>query len=212
MTFRLARLVASIFLSAVAAHAQPCDDPAAVMQTRRAAEAQCACGAATGHRSYLSCVSRVAHEAVVSGVLSRRCKAAVMSCAHRSVCGKPGYVTCCRTTPKGMTTCAIRGSAHACLAHPPEGGHSFLSAFSSVCDACPGVCTALGVSVVPQGCGSILVTWSNADVSVTVVRSTDTKKWKTVLSASRIGQATFLDTGLQPSTTYYYRVTPLSHP
>jgi len=30
-----------------------------------------------------------------------------------------------------------------------------------------------------------------------------------VLSASRVGQATFLDTDLQPSTAYYYRVTPL---
>jgi len=31
-----------------------------------------------------------------------------------------------------------------------------------------------------------------------------------VLSASRVGQATFLDTHLQPSTAYYYRVTSLS--
>lgn len=66
-----------------------------------------------------------------------------------------------------------------------------------------------------QDCGSILVTWSNPDVSVTVVRSTDTVKWTTVLSASSVGEATFLDTRLEPSTTYYYRVyqvTPRSGP
>jgi len=137
MKLLLPCLVASLFFSAAAAHAKPCGNPARLVATWQAAEAQCACGAATRHRSYLSCVSRVAHEAVVSGALPRGCKAAVTSCAHRSVCGKPDHVTCCRTTSKGMTTCAIRRSARACLAHPPEGGHSYLSPFSSVCDACP---------------------------------------------------------------------------
>ena len=201
-------LVAGLVLSAAAAHAKPCDDLAAVMETRRAAEAQCRCGAATRHRSYISCVSRVARDAVVSGGLPPRCKAAVMSCAHRSVCGKADYVTCCRRTPDGMTTCAIRRSARACLAHPPKGGRSYLSSFSSVCDACPagGV---LGVSVMPQDCQSILVTWSDPDVAVVIDRSTDTRSWMSVLSPSRAGQAAFLDTNLQPSTAYYYRVTPL---
>lgn len=204
----LSRVVAGLVLSTAAAHAKPCDDPAAVMATRQAAEAQCPCGAATRHRSYVSCVSRVAHEAVVSGRLSPRCRAAVLSCAHRSVCGKPDYVTCCRTTPEGMTTCAIRRSARACIAHPPKGGRAYLSSFSSVCDACPpgGV---LGVSVMAQDCRSILVTWSSPEVSVTIARSADTASWTTVLSASRAGQATFLDTNLDPSTAYYYRVTPL---
>ena len=219
MKLLLPCLVASLFFSAAAAHAKPCGNPARLVATWQAAEAQCACGAATRHRSYLSCVSRVAHEAVVSGALPRGCKAAVTSCAHRSVCGKPDHVTCCRTTSKGMTTCAIRRSVRACLAHPPEGGHSYLSSFSSVCDACPaGVCTSpttsttLGVSAMPQDCRSILVRWSNPEVSVTIARSTDNATWTTVLSASRVGQASFLDTDLQPSTAYYYRVTPLPGP
>jgi len=55
-----------------------------------------------------------------------------------------------------------------------------------------------------------LVTWSNPEVSVTIGRSTDNATWTTVLSASRVGEATFLDTDLQPLTAYYYRVTPLS--
>ncbi len=63
-----------------------------------------------------------------------------------------------------------------------------------------------------EDCRSILVTWSNPEVSVTIGRSTDNATWTTVLSASRVGQATFLDTDLQPSTAYYYRVTLLSGP
>jgi hypothetical protein len=218
MKLPLAPLVAGLFLFAATAHAKPCDNPAAVVVTRQAAEAQCACSSAASHRSYMLCVLRVARQAVVSGALSPRCKAAVMSCAQRSVCGKPDSVTCCRTTPKGTTTCGIRRSARACLAHPPEGGHSYVSPFSSVCDACPaGVCTSttsttLGVSAMPQDCRSILVRWSNPNVSVTVLRSTDNATWTTVLSASRVGQATFVDTDLQPSTAYYYRVIPLPGP
>jgi len=213
MKLPLLRLVPGLFLSAAAAHAEPCADPAAIAALRQAAETQCACGAATGHRSYMSCVSRVAHEAVVAGVLSSRCKAAVIRCAHRSVCGKRGSVTCCRTTPNGMTTCAIRRSARACLTHAPKGGHAYLSSSPSVCDACPeGVCSSLGVSAMPRDCGSVLITWSNPDVPVTILRSTDNATWTTVLSTSVVGQATFLDTTVQPSTAYYYRVGPRSDP
>jgi len=61
-----------------------------------------------------------------------------------------------------------------------------------------------------EDCRSMLVTWSNPEVSVPIGRSTDNATWTTVLSASRVGEATFLDTDLQPLTAYYYRVTPLS--
>jgi hypothetical protein len=61
-----------------------------------------------------------------------------------------------------------------------------------------------------EDCGSMLITWSNPDVPVSVSRSTDKMNWTTVLRASEIGQATFRDTGLEPSTAYHYRVTPLS--
>jgi hypothetical protein len=139
----LACLFASLPLCLAAAHAKPCQNPSAVAATREAAEAQCACASATRHHRYMSCVSRVAHEAAASGTLPRRCRAAVMSCARRSVCGKPRYVTCCRTTARGTTTCAIKRSADACLAHPPKGGQAYLSPFSSACDACPdGDCTS----------------------------------------------------------------------
>ncbi len=134
----LAPLVASLLLSGGPAQAKPCHNAAAVTETRRAAEAQCGCVAATLHGSYMSCVSHVAHDAVVSGALRRRCKAAVRSCEQRSICGRPGYVTCCRTTAKGMTRCAIKRSARACLADPPKGGQAYATTFLSLCDACPG--------------------------------------------------------------------------
>jgi len=68
------------------------------------------------------------------------------------------------------------------------------------------------VSAIAEDCRSVLVRWSNPEVSVTIARSTDNATWTTVLSASRVGQATFLDTHLRPSTAYYYRVTSLSGP
>src|SRR5579862_207560 len=210
------RLVAGIFLSAAAVHAKPCADSAAVVSTRQAVEARCSCAPATRRHGYLSCVSKVAHEAVVSGALSPACAAAVMGCAHRSVCGRPDHVICCHSRGKGRTTCAIRRSSRACLGHQPKGGHSYLSPFSSVCDACPaGGCgpttpTTLGVSAMAEDCRSMLITWSNPDVPVSVSRSTDNVNWTTVLGASSMGQATFRDTDLEPSTTYHYRVTPLS--
>jgi len=102
----LAGLIA--FLSVATAHAVPCRNPAAVAGTRQLAEAQCACASATRHLSYISCVSRVTHDAIVSGALPRRCKAAVIHCAQRSVCGNPNHVVCCRTTARGRTTCSIK--------------------------------------------------------------------------------------------------------
>ena len=209
------RLVATIFLSAGAVQAKPCADPAAVVRIRQAAEARCPCAAATRRHVYMACVARVAREAVVSGGLSPSCATAVRSCAHRSVCGRPERVICCRSPGKGRTACGLRRSSSACLGHGPKGGHSYLSPFPSVCDACPdGDCgtttsTTLGVSAMAEDCGSMLITWSNPDVSVSVSRSTDSTNWTTVLRASSIGQATFRDTGLAPLTSYHYRVTPL---
>src|SRR5205823_10080077 len=101
---------------------------------RQTAEEQCACASATRRRSYMSCVTRVVHEAVASGALPRRCKAAVTSCEEHSVCGKPAHVTCCRTTADGTTRCQIKRNMRACLAQP----QAWVSSWLSTCDACPG--------------------------------------------------------------------------
>ena len=94
-----------------------------------------------------------------------------------------------------------------------------MSSFSSVCDVVPTgsgtsttTSTTLGVSAIAEDCRSIVVTWSSPDVSVTIERSTDNETWTTVLPASRVGEAKLRDTNLQPSTSYYYRVTPRCGP
>src|SRR5262245_9696923 len=59
----------------------------------------------------------------------------VKKCATRSTCGRPpGWVTCCRTTATGRTTCKVKSSPAKCTA--PSGGQSCSSGYPSCCDAC----------------------------------------------------------------------------
>src|SRR5205823_1457129 len=80
-----------------------CDDPAAVCAARAVADAQCNCATATTHGQYVKCVSQAAQGEVNAARLPRGCKANVVRCASRSTCGKPGFVTCCRTDVGGVT-------------------------------------------------------------------------------------------------------------
>jgi hypothetical protein len=57
-------------------------------------------------------------------------------CAARSTCGKPGFVTCCRTTAKGVTKCSIKHGAAKCTA--PKHGGATVGTHASCCDACSG--------------------------------------------------------------------------
>jgi hypothetical protein len=125
-----------------------CDDAAAVAATRTAAEAACAlegngCATAASHGKYVSCIAQQTNLAVQNGTLPKSCKGAVKKCAAKSTCGKPGFVTCCRTKPKSdgssVTKCSIKKSAESC--RPPKNGTACAGAQSSCCDACPdGVC------------------------------------------------------------------------
>jgi hypothetical protein len=66
-----------------------CTDPAAVATTRASAEMACPCAGATSHGAYVRCVGDVARAA---GDLSSECRRAVVACAARSTCGRPGFV------------------------------------------------------------------------------------------------------------------------
>jgi hypothetical protein len=55
-------------------------------------------------------------------------------CAARSTCGKPGFVTCCRTSAGGVTRCSTKRDAERCVA--PAGGSACVGSVSSCCDAC----------------------------------------------------------------------------
>ena len=82
----------------------------------------------------MRCATRVAKDAVKAGTLSKQCKGAVKHCAARSTCGKPGFVTCCRTTATGTTKCSTKSSAALCK--PSKKGTACVGQRPSCCDAC----------------------------------------------------------------------------
>src|SRR5947207_1067322 len=105
-----------------------------VAAVRAMADAQCDCASTPDHDTYVNCVDEVAAAAVQNGALRPPCAGAVTSCAAQSTCGKPGFVTCCRTAADGCTRCSIKRSADACK--PPPGGTACVGSVPSCCDAC----------------------------------------------------------------------------
>jgi hypothetical protein len=117
------------------------DDPgdaAKVQAAREAAAASCDCASFTNHGLYVKCVKDVA-EAQANlpppNNLPVQCKSAVKKCAAHSVCGKPGFVTCCITTPKGTKCKTKKDEAH-CTAKGGTVTGSATTGCSSCCDAC----------------------------------------------------------------------------
>ena len=118
-----------------------CPDAAATAAVEASIEAQCDCHGARNHGTYVHCAKQVAKAAVKAGTLSVACKNAVVSCAGRSVCGKPGFVTCCRTSTHGTTKCSIKSSPALCK--PMRHGTACVGQRASCCDACvAGGCAA----------------------------------------------------------------------
>jgi endo-1,4-beta-xylanase len=126
------------------------DDPGdqqAVAEARTQVNVTCDCFAAATHRDYVACAVGVADQRVAANLLPSACRATVKRCAAKSVCGKPGYVTCCRTTRSGKASCRIKKSPASCT--PPAGGTARLGAFVGCCDACsvePGACPAVSTT------------------------------------------------------------------
>jgi hypothetical protein len=116
-----------------------CTDDAAVALARAEVAIACPCGGFANHGQYVKCAAGVAKLLADAGTLPKSCKGSVVSCAARSTCGKPGFVTCCRTDKLGRTRCSIKKGADKCTA--PKGGTACVSLLSSCCDACgPGGC------------------------------------------------------------------------
>src|SRR6476646_6411993 len=97
-------LLAISFLGAApAVHARCGDQPgdnATVMAARGQVATDCPCASFTTHGAYVRCARSVA--ITRSNLppsdptfLPKDCKSAVSRCAAHSVCGKPGFVTCC---------------------------------------------------------------------------------------------------------------------
>ena len=127
-----------------------CTNPAAVAATRTMVDAQCPCATATSHREYVKCVAGAAKSAMASGSLPKQCRRAVVHCAAQSTCGRPGFVSCCRTTAKGVAKCSIKPDARKCTA--PKGGAGCVQHAASCCDACnAGSCPVSTTTTMPGG-------------------------------------------------------------
>jgi hypothetical protein len=119
------------------AYAKCGDDPgdaAAVAAARAQVDTDCPCGTFTNHGQYVKCAKTVAIDRANANTLPKQCKGSVIKCAAKSTCGKPGFVTCCRTNAAGKTTCSTKPDASKCKA--PNNGSACVSTFSSCCDAC----------------------------------------------------------------------------
>ena len=118
------------------------DDPgdaAKVLAAREAVAATCPCASFTNHGLYVKCAKGVAADQAnlpAPNNLPVQCKSSVTKCAAHSVCGKPGFVSCCIDTPKGTKCKSKKDEAH-CTAKGGTVTGSATTGCSSCCDACP---------------------------------------------------------------------------
>jgi hypothetical protein len=113
----------------------PCAfDDASLVDVRADILASCHCGTASSHRAFVRC-ARDRLALVSLNRLVPRCRRTALKCLARSVCGKPGAVTCCLTKADGRRRCVIKRDAAQCAA--PTGGSASLGVSDDCCDACP---------------------------------------------------------------------------
>jgi hypothetical protein len=135
----------SLIIFSVQHSAAKCDatgaDAGDVATARAAVAENCDCAGAVNHGQYVKCAT----EQAKTTLANQSCKGAVVKCAARSTCGKPGFVTCCRTSANGVTKCSTKSSGDRC--NPSKGGSACVSTFASCCDAC----TSSGCAASPSG-------------------------------------------------------------
>ncbi len=116
------------------------DDPGGskTMAARQQVATDCTCDQGNpptvNHGQYVSCAANVANTrsslpSSDPNFLPKTCKGKVKKCAAHSTCGKPGFVTCCITNPKGKSSCKIKKDAASCT--------GTVGTCTSCCDACP---------------------------------------------------------------------------
>jgi len=116
-------------------------DDAAVTAARAGAEALCNCAGSTNHGQYVKCVAAEAKrrsdlDSSDPDHLPKNCAGAVKKCAAKSICGKPGFVTCC-ITKNAVTKCKLKKDETHCTDKNGVVGGSLQSGCTSCCDACP---------------------------------------------------------------------------
>ncbi len=138
----VALLVATARSGMAACGASP-GDAQALADARAQVEADCDCTGSPSHGAYVRCATQIARERASADLLPARCKGAVIRCAVRSTCGRPGLVACCVTRPGG-TKCKRTEGAASCAA---QGGAP--SPCPSCCDACGGCVTTTTTTTLP---------------------------------------------------------------
>ena len=89
--------IAALFLLAMAvpARAQSVPDCEPVRCAFQAAiDEACQCDLATNHGQHVKCVAHVVRDLARTDQIPTNCKGKIKRCAARSICGKPGFVTC----------------------------------------------------------------------------------------------------------------------
>ena len=132
-------LVGAFVLGAAQGSFAKCgDDPgdaAKVLAVRQLAATSCDCSSFTNHGLYVKCVKGVASDQAGLGNLPVQCKSSVTKCAAHSICGKPGFVTCCITSDKG-TKCKTKKDEMHCTDKGGVVSGNGTTGCTSCCDAC----------------------------------------------------------------------------
>src|SRR5438552_14014150 len=149
-------------------------DPSVLANARAQIAMECDCASASNHGEYVSCVTHATNDAVKAGTLSSDCVDAIMNCASNSTCGKPGFVTCCRTDAGGITSCSVVNKASNCTA--PQRGTAQVGTQSSCCDACAGGGTTTTTTTSTTTTTPTATTTTTTTPTTTTTTTTTTEK------------------------------------
>src|SRR5579862_2475950 len=156
-------------------------DSMAVADIRARAEMQCDCSTAFSHSVYVRCVRAVATTAVERGELTPSCRSAVVKCANKSTCGRPGAVVCRRTTSRGASRCSIKKSATRCHGSTAASA-CVVTGVASCCDA--DSCTATTTTEPPT------TTTNTSPTTTTTGATTSTTSGSSSTTSTTIGGPT----------------------
>ena len=124
----------TLLVSAAPGHAacDPTTDPdkTDIANARAAVAEHCNCTPSVNHGAYVRCAVQQANATLTN----KSCAGFVKNCASHSTCGKPGFITCCRTNANHLTKCSTKSDQAHCT--PPKGGSACFGGFPSCCDAC----------------------------------------------------------------------------
>jgi hypothetical protein len=114
-------------------------DPAELAAVHDAVMMACPCDTATSHGQFVSCAGRVLRDAAKGGTLSRPCRQLARRGVAKSSCGKPGFVTCCRSRGSAAAKCSVKRDPASCVA---AGG--CVGSTATCLDACASPCGSPG--------------------------------------------------------------------